>query len=157
MFLSQLLESYNHTWHRSIKRTPAEVNDNNAQDVWQTLYGTLVKKKERYKFLVGDHVRLSKLKRTFEKGYLPNWTTELFRINKRMKGPKYKVVDLHGEEIQGTFLEPELQKVTVKEDQLYKVEKVLKRRGKGKRAQILVKWEGYPDKFNSWIAASDLS
>ena len=155
--LPQLLESYNHTWHRSIKRTPAEVNEDNAQDVWQTLYGKLVKKKEQYKFKIGDHVRLSKLKRTFEKGYLPNWTTELFRISKRMKGPKYKVTDLQGEEIQGTFLEPELQKVTVTKDKLYRVEKVLKRRGKGKRGKVLVKWEGYPDKFNSWIAASDLS
>ena len=154
--LPQLLESYNNTWHRSIKRTPAQVNDNNAQDVWQTLYGKLVKKTEHYKFSVGDTVRLSKLKRTFEKGYLPNWTTEIFRISKRMKGPKYKVVDLLGEEIQGTFLEPELQKVIISEDKSYKVEKVLKRRGRGRNAQVFVKWEGYPNKFNSWIPASEL-
>ena len=73
-----------------------------------------------------------------------------------MKGPTYKVEDLQGEDIQGTFLEPELQKVIITEDTLYRVEKILKRRGKGKRAQVLVKWEGYPDKFNSWIPATDL-
>ena len=44
--LPQLLESYNHTWHRSIKRTPAKVNQENAQDVWQMLYRKFVKKKE---------------------------------------------------------------------------------------------------------------
>ena len=154
--LPQLLQSYNNTWHRSIKRPPAQVNDNNAQDVWQTLYGKLVRKTEHYKFNVGDTVRLSKLKRIFEKGYVPNWTTEVFRISKRMKGAKYKVVDLLGDEIQGTFLEPELQKVIISEDKSYKVEKVLKRRGKGRHAKVFVKWEGYPNKFNSWIPASEL-
>lgn len=151
--LQDLVDSYNNTYHRSIKRTPSEVNPFNAHEVWKTLYG---KESEptRYKFNVGDTVRISKLKRTFEKGYLPNWTTELFRIAKQ--GRRYKLVDLQGEEIEGTFFEPELQKVTVSDDTEYKIEKVIRRRGKGKRAEAFVKWEGYSDKFNSWIPAKQL-
>ena len=154
--LPELLNSYNSTYHRSIKRAPTEVNALNAQEVWKTLYGSLLETKPTYKFKVGDTVRISKLKRTFEKGYLPNWTTELFRITKRIHGPRYKLVDLQGEEIEGSFLEPELQKVTVSEDTVYKIEKVLRRRGKGKRAEALVKWEGYSDKFNSWIPSTEV-
>ena len=121
-----------------------------------SLYGSLLETTPKYKFDIGDTVRISKLKRTFEKGYLPNWTTELFRIDKRIRGPRYKIVDLQGEEIEGTFLEPELQKVSVSEDTVYKIEKVIKRRGKGKRAEAFVKWEGYSDKFNSWIPATQI-
>ena len=57
--------------------------------------------------------------------------------------------------MKGTFYDKELQKV-VKEDDIYEVEKIVKKRGKGKNLQYLVKWLGYPDKFNSWVPASDI-
>jgi hypothetical protein len=38
--------------------------------------------KKSCKFSPGDRVRLSKAKRTFKKGYLPNWTKELFTVVK---------------------------------------------------------------------------
>ena len=40
---------------------------------------------------------------------------------------------------------------------MYEVEKILKKRGKGKNVQYLVKWSGYPDKFNSWVSASEIN
>lgn len=56
------------------------------------------------------------------------------------------------EPIQGTFYHFELQKKKVTEDVLYRIEKVIKKRKrKGQRADVLVKWEGWPKKFNSWI------
>ena len=67
------------------------------------------------KFRVGDRVRISKAKRHFEKGYMANWSEELFTIvdAHRSNPPVYRLVDWHGEKLDGTFYEPELQKVIV--------------------------------------------
>jgi hypothetical protein len=74
---------------------------------------------------VGDRVRISKAKRTFEKGYLPKWTTELFTISRKVPGLNaYGIEDDHGEELEGTFYAKELQQV-VKTDDVYEVEEVL--------------------------------
>ena len=102
-------------------------------------------------------MRLSKAKRTFKKGYLPNWTEELFTIVRCMETspPVYVVKDDHGEILEGTFYAEELQKV-IKTDDVYKIETILKKRKKERRVQYLVKWLGYPDTFNSWIYRSDL-
>ena len=61
---------------------------------------------------VGDKVRITKKKKTFEKGYTPRWTEEVFTISavQNTSPVTYKITDLNGEEIQGTFYEPELQK-----------------------------------------------
>jgi hypothetical protein len=78
--LPDLVHGYNHTYHRSIRRAPAQVIAKNVLKVWKTLYGK-PGKPETCTLKVGDRVRISKAKRTFEKGYLPNWTTELFTIS----------------------------------------------------------------------------
>ena len=59
------------------------------------------------------------------------------------------------EELDGTFYNEELQKV-IKEDDVYEIEKILKRRGTGKNSEVFVKWLGYPAKFNSWIPAAQV-
>ena len=102
-------------------------------------------------------MRLSKAKRTFKKGYLPNWTEELFTIVRCIEtSPSvYVVKDDHGEILEGTFYAEELQKVN-KTDDVYKIETILKKRKKGRRVQYLVISLGYPDTFNSWIFRSDL-
>ena len=61
----------------------------------------------------------------------------------------YKIADLNGEEITGTFHEPELQKTS---QELFRIEKVIKR---GKK-KSLVKWKGYSDDFNSWVDNKDI-
>ena len=58
--------------------------------------------------------------------------------------------------LDGTFYELELQKVSVPVDRVYRVEAVLQRRKVGRRQEALVKWFGYPSKFNSWIDAGAL-
>ena len=76
-------ENYNQSIHRSIKMKPADVTVFNAQDVWRTLYGkqaSIIK----YKFKVGDQVKISKYKRVFQKGYLPSWTEESFTVAQRL-------------------------------------------------------------------------
>ena len=100
---------------------------------------------------MGDKVRISKKKKTFEKGYTTRWTEEIFTIVevKRTRPPTYKIVDLNGEEIKGNFYEPELQKTS---QEIFRIEKVIK---KGKK-KYLVKWKGYSDDFNSWVDNKDI-
>ena len=96
--------------------------------MWQRLYGH--ESVGTPKFRVGDRVRISKAKRHFEKGYMANWTEELFMIvdAHRTDPPVYRLVDWHGDKLDGTFNEPELQKVVVPKGKMYRVESVLRLR-----------------------------
>jgi hypothetical protein len=154
--LSEMVASYNHAVHRTIGIPPAEVTWANQTTVSKKLYGRKGPKKS-CKCSPGDRVRLSKAKHMFKKGYLPNWTEELFTIVRCIETrlPVYLVKDDHGEILEGTFYAEELQKV-IKTDDVYKIETILKKRKKGRRVQYLVKWLGYPESFNSWIFKQDL-
>ena len=124
--LPDLVYSYNHSRHRSIKMKPALANTENEDDVFHTLYDSFFDNvlPVKYKFKVGDKVRISKLKRKFEKSYLPNFSTEIFVVSKRLPRdpPVYKLKDYDGKELKETFYDKELQKV-VKDDDVYEVKK----------------------------------
>ena len=137
---------------------PSQVTKANEAKVWETLYGNDVDKRVRFQFQVGDRVRISKVKRMFEKSYLPNFTEEMFTIYKRFarQVPVYKLKDDADEILDGIFYEVELQKV-IKEDDVYRVEKVLRKQKRKGVVEYFVKWKGYPDKFNSWVVESDIS
>ena len=69
------------------------------------------------KFKVGHHVRISKFKNIFAKGYTPNWSDEIFIVKKIKNAVSwtYIISDLNGEEIFGSFYEKELQRTNQKE------------------------------------------
>ena len=155
--LPSLVSAYNHSFHRSIQRAPAEVTADNQEEVWQTLYAQPMAETPRPKLKVGDRVRISKARRKFKKGYLPAWTEELFTVSRVKKTipTTYVLEDDHEEELEGTFYEQEIQRVGGKE--FYRVEAVLKRRPTtGGQSEYLVKWYGYPTSFNSWIPQTAL-
>jgi transposase InsO family protein len=156
--LSDLVFSYNHSVHRSIKTKPANVTVENEKKIWHTLYDHSSLKNVKYKFKIGDQVRISKIKRKFEKGFSQNFSAEIFTISKRVPRdpPVYKLKDYDNEELKGTFYDKELQKV-IKQDDVYEVEKILKKRGRGKNVQYFVKWANYPEKFSSWIFKSEIN
>ena len=151
--LPDLVEDYNNTVHSSTKLTPVEASKKkNELTVWRNLYPDRLKIHDLTpKFSVGDEGRISKKKKTFEKGYTTRWTEEIFTITKiQNTNPiTYKIADLQGEEIDGTFYEPELQKT---EQQVFRIEKVIEKR----KNKSLVKWKGYSDKFNSWVDNKNL-
>ena len=146
--IQKLVYAYNHTYHHSIQCSPVKVNPSNQESVWLTLYGSL--RPETPKFIVGDRVRISMTRRRFEKSYYQGWTEEEFEIAKAFTDnpPYYKIKDLRDTVLEGTFYEHKLQKV-VKNDNVYKIESILKKRKRKKHQEYFVKWLGYPDLFNS--------
>ena len=103
------------------------------------------------KFKVCDHVRISKYKNIFAEGYTPNWSEEVFIINKVQKTVPwtYLINNLNGEKIQGSFYVKELQKNNQNE---FRMEKVIKKKGD----KLYVKWKGYDNSFNGWIDKKDI-
>lgn len=161
--LQDLLHSYNNSYHKSIKMRPCEVNFDNIMTVWRNLYEkdgkNTTENINKPKFKVGDHVRITKYKHIFQKGYETNWSDEIFLITsviKRSPWVVYTIKDLQNESVIGTFYEKELQKVCYDPTAMYKIDKILSTRYSGHRKQLFVKWKGYPSKFNSWILASNL-
>ena len=129
---------------------PIYVKDNTYIDSIELRSSKKVNDKDP-KFKVGDHVKISKHKNTFAKGYTPNWSEEVFVI-KKVKSTvpwTYVIHDLNGDEIIGTFYEKELQKTN---QQKFRIEKIIKTKGD----KLYVKWKGYDNSFNSWIDQKDL-
>ena len=148
--LPALVEKYNNSYHRSIKCTPIEaMKRENTANVFKALYEE-EKPTVPPKFKVGDRVRITKKKNIFAKGFTPNWKDEIFIITKikPTKPTTYIIKDERGEELGGTFYEPELQLSHTTE---YRIEKVLRRRIKDGKKQEYVKWYGYDSSHNQWI------
>ena len=98
---------------------------------------------------------LSKVHRTFKKGYLPGWTEEIFIVDRVLNTfvPSYKIKEYDGAPVKGTFYEEELQKVDMGDkDMFFRIEKVLKR----KDGKALVRWKGWPSKYDSWVDAKEI-
>ena len=143
--LGDIVDEFNNTYHRSIKMKPADIKDDTYIDFEKEAND------KDPKFIIRDYVRISKYKNIFAKGYMPNWSEEVF-INSKIKNTvpwAYVINDLNSEEIIGTFYEKELQKTIKKE---FTIEKILKKKGD----KLYVKWKGYDNSFNSWIDKKDI-
>ena len=103
--LDDVVNKYNNTKHSTIKMKPIDVGDNN-----QRVYIDEHNEKDS-RFKVGDRVRISKFKNIFAKGYTPNWSSEIFIVDKINDTVPYtyNVKDLNDEEIIGSFYDKELQ------------------------------------------------
>ena len=143
--LDDIVKKYNNTVHSSIKMKPKDVTDDSFVP-----YSEETNEKDP-KLNVGNNVRISKYKNIFAKGYTPNWSEEVFVVNKVQNTIPwtYLINDLNGEEIKGSFYEKELQKTNQKE---FRIEKVIKKKGD----KLYVKWKGYNNSFNSWINKKDI-
>ena len=137
--LDDTVDEYNNKKHGTIKMKPSNVKDNTYINIDKEVNN------EGPKFQVGDHVRISKYKNIFAKGYTPNWP-KIFVIKeiKNTVPRTYAINDLNGEQITGTFYEKERQKTNQQE---FRIEKVIKKKGN----KLYVKWKGYDNSFNSWI------
>ena len=143
--LDDIVNKYKNTVHSTIKMKPIDITSNSYAE-----YNEDSNKKDP-KFKVGDHVRISKYKNIFAKGYAPNWSEEVF-VDSGIKNAvpwTYVLNDLSGEEITESFYEKESQKTN---QEKFRIEKVLKMKGN----KLYVKWKGYVNRFSSWIDKKDL-
>ena len=112
------------------------------------------------KLNIGDWVRISYLKKTFDREYQEKWSGEIFKVvGRKLKQGRavYTLQDYAGEDIVGSFYPEELQLITVPENAVYKVEKVIRsRKRKGKPREYFVKWLNWGERWNSWVTEQDL-
>ena len=163
--LPKITKNYNHSYHRSIKKAPADVTKKDETALWKMNYEHLPKNKKQnkhppkpksvYKFDIGDYVRLVSYKGAFDKSaFSHKWTTELHIIlDRELKQglPRYRVVDYSKEEVLGFFYEQELQQVFLDGDPFFKIEKIIKKRKKRGRLEYFVKFKNWPKKYNTWV------
>jgi hypothetical protein len=145
--LDKLLFQYNNKKHSTIKMTPTEAS--------QMVIHNPPKFEENNKFSVGDQVRVSRIKGIFEKGYLPNWSEALYTVHevRRTYPITYILKDTNGEIIKGGFYTEELQKS--KQD-VFRIEKVIRKKKINGIEHGLVKWMGYDKTFNEWRPISEI-
>ena len=165
--LPKVTESYNQTYHRSIKRSPQSVKPTDSVELWKRQYDTIpmsnsnrrhVSAVAKFKYKVGDLVRVSFLRRPFQREYDERWSRELFVVNQRFMSdniPQYFLKYYAGELVSGTFYSNQLKKAH--EQTNYLVEKVLRHRTRRGQKELLVRWRGWPAKYDSWISAEDVS
>jgi hypothetical protein len=87
--IDDLLENYNNSYHRIIKNKPINITQSNENLTFKILYG--FSKEEggtneiiKFKYKIGDFVKVVKDKNIFEKSYTSNWTDEIFVITQNI-------------------------------------------------------------------------
>ena len=151
--LNKLVKEYNNSYHRTIKMKPVEASKKSNENIVRKNYNfEIINKKPKFK--IGDKVRVSLLKNTFEKGYTSNWSEQIYIIYdiKSSNVYYYYLKDLNGNKIDGMFYQEELLKTNMKENDLYIIEKIIKKVGN----KYLVKWKSYDNSFNSYVNENDI-
>ena len=141
---------------------PKNVQESNQGKILWNLYGYLWDTDlytRKPKFKLNDRVRVTDLKKPFKKGYKGYWSQEVFKITKIKLRHPYIMYQLMGleenEPIKGLFYEKELQKISIKSGDYWRVEKILKQEFRNKKLWYLIKWMNY--KEPSWIPASNVT
>ena len=153
--LPKLIENYNNTTHRTIKMKPIDVKEKDLLKLKSILYPQ--EKVKPMQLDVGDHVRISESKTPFRKGYLPNWSVQIYKIVTKFKRtrPVYEIADLNGVKLHGKFYAEELVKTEVPEE--FHIEKIIRvKKDRNGKMKYLVKWVGYDSTYNSWIDQIDM-
>jgi hypothetical protein len=157
--IPKITDAINHTICRSTGLRPFDIDEKNANNVWEELYAPLVRNyneitRNKLKFSKGDAVRISRAKPIFEKGYHPKFSDEIFFVSTLSNSIPhyYGLIDYKDEPIKGRFYEEELVKTT--KDTSYRIEKVIRKRVREGKKELLVKFIGY--KEEEWIAEEDL-
>jgi hypothetical protein len=134
------------------------VNYENARALWTSLYGQERLGETKARLKVGDAVRIGKQKAVFEKGYLPNFSEQIYFVDEvRNQGTQvtvYRLRDLKGHHLKGWYYEAELCRVNANE-MTFAIEEVQKERIRNGKKQFFVKWLGYSNEHNSWVNEED--
>ena len=159
--LPQLVQTYNNRKHRMIGTTPviAENDETTHLEIRKLAakYHETIKSKP-IDFRIGDTVRIAKIKDKFSRGYNEQQMLEIYKIKEiktNNKIPMYVLETYNGDEtIVGSFYSFELVKIT---GDIFRVEKVIKKRRRNNKLEYFVKWKGFNDNYNSWIDSTDVA
>lgn len=165
--IQKIVDAYNNTLHSGTKMRPVEVNLFNAARARANLERRAIRQNKQgvvntAKYKPGDYVRVSRAKGVFAKGYEYNFSEEILRVKRVLQKQGiyiYELEDLKKELIDGFFYAEELTLVSPRrldDEQTFKIERIIQTKGRGKNKQVLVKWLGYGNEFNSWIKASEV-
>ena len=143
---------------------PMDVTFDNAGAVREAVKEKLIPTKKPPSnriYKVGDYVRIERYKHAFQKGYEPNFTSEVFCISEVRRSPlpiTYHLTDQNGETLIGWFYTQDLSLVKAAESTTWSIERVLERRKRrrGGVEECLVQWKGFSKEYNSWIPASSI-
>ena len=126
--LNKLVKEENNSYHRTIKMKPIDASKKSNENIVRKNYNFEITDKKP-KFSIGDKVRVSLLKNTFEKGYTSNWSEQIYVIDdiKTSNVHYYYLKDLNGEKLDGSFYQEELLKTNMKDNDLYIIEKIIKK------------------------------
>lgn len=111
--LESLLNSYNSRKHRIIGVAPRHVSKGNEKEIWKHQYKHLKKYSVNTMYKIGDKVRITRVKNIFEKGYVANFTNDIFTIANILNTtpPTYYLKDKDDEILKGAFYREEIQKI----------------------------------------------
>ena len=156
--LQTIIDEYNNEKHHHLHGlTPTQARlPSNKSFVYKCQFDKKFTEKDREpKFQVGSKVRISQLKRTFEKEATASWSEEIFTIRSLIFKERvlYELEDLLGEPLHGGFYAEQLQPTN---SSIYRVERILRKRTHSGVPQVLVKWYGYDKKFNSWEPSENI-
>ena len=159
--LDDVVHGYNTRYHSSTGFRPVDGNETNAKEIFILMFGNpsdWFKNLEKPKFKLNDHVRISRLKGPFEKGYEETYSREIYIIKQILDTVprEYKLKSIRDEDIRGRFYEKELIRVKLNENTLYHIEKIIKHRSVNGVKQVFVKWKGWDKSHNQWIDSNEL-
>ena len=175
--LDSMVTAYNQRPNRTIGVPPATVlTEEDDKRVWRRVYYDSKEAQTRLADMrpanvdnianAGDRVRISLTKGHFDKGYVPNWARQQLFVNEvvppaRGGGhprPVFKLADTHGEQVKGQYYPEEVQRVPEPAQNIFEVERILRRRTDDDgHTETLVKFKVWPDKFNRWLTAEELT
>lgn len=158
--IQKIVDGINNSVNRITKMRPIDVNKDNAKELWNRLYLTDLRTSKRYK--KGDFVRIDNSRGAFDKGYLPNFSQEVFKVRAVKPGsiPNYRLEDLKGEDIIGKFYEPNLSKYNYVDEEKWDIVKKIHKyryvgKGKNKKIEYLVTYTDDPD-WKYWVDEDQL-
>jgi hypothetical protein len=166
--LQDIVSAYNGSPHSSLNSlTPNSITDANQNEVYENIFkpehgdNLKLRLKKKTKYKVGQFVRVSRNRPTFDKGYSVRYSEEVFKIHAVFPYKTidlYQLVDLKGKPIRGKFYAQQLTLTAqYSPDQLFLIEKIVKTEKRNDNlTYYLVKWQNYPTEENSWVAARDL-
>jgi hypothetical protein len=150
--LPQIVKSYNNTKHRTTSMRPRDVRHKHVKNILKRINKPRNQKPNRQTYTIGDTVRISKVKMIFKKGYLPNWSDEIFTIHaiKPTIPVTYILKDSRGQILKGGFYAQEISKSHT--GNVFMVERILRRKGN----KVLIRWKGHNESHDSWIPAKHI-